>query len=184
MTENDRHLAVCQNQQYPCSSHQNSWVKMDVHLIKKGIFIGIDPQPSQVGAFQSSSRAFFSLLPGCGNSTELARFKTGKISSDKNGKFQGNPHGGLECLDIDGDITLLRMFRKFRNHWVFFFTSPRAELKHSEISSTPQNRNLFSKPLGGASQNCPRWRPKRCWGIYFQKSPVNIKLASYGWISQ
>ena len=27
----------------PCSSHQNSWVKMDVHPTKNGIFIGIDP---------------------------------------------------------------------------------------------------------------------------------------------
>ena len=26
-------------------SHQNSWVKMDVHPIKNGIFIGIDPYP-------------------------------------------------------------------------------------------------------------------------------------------
>lgn len=134
---------------------------------------------------QSSSRAFFSLLPGCHSfSSELAR--VGKLGKSLKiyGKFRGNPHGGLECLDIDGDITLHRMFRmfrylrlrmfgKFRNHWVFFFTSPRAELKHCEISSTPQDRNLFSKPLGGASRNCPRWRPKRCWGVYFQKSPVD-----------
>ena len=30
---------------YPCSSHQNSWVKMDVHPPKNGMKIGIDPYP-------------------------------------------------------------------------------------------------------------------------------------------
>ena len=39
-------MAVCQNQCYPCSSHQNSWVKMDVNPTKNGIFIGIDPYPN------------------------------------------------------------------------------------------------------------------------------------------
>ena len=32
-------------QQQPFCSPQNSWVKMDVHPIKNGIFIGIDPYP-------------------------------------------------------------------------------------------------------------------------------------------
>jgi hypothetical protein len=27
-------------------SHQNSWVKMDVHPTKNGLFIGIDPYPN------------------------------------------------------------------------------------------------------------------------------------------
>ena len=30
---------------YPCSSHENSWVNMDVHHPKNCIFIGIDPYP-------------------------------------------------------------------------------------------------------------------------------------------
>ena len=34
---------------YPCS-HQNSWVKMDVHPTKNGIFIGIDPYPYGCGS--------------------------------------------------------------------------------------------------------------------------------------
>ena len=33
----------CVKTLYPFCSHQNSWVKMDVHPPKNGIFIGIDP---------------------------------------------------------------------------------------------------------------------------------------------
>ena len=33
----------CVKTLYPCSSHQNSWVKMNVHPIKNGTIIGIDP---------------------------------------------------------------------------------------------------------------------------------------------
>ena len=35
----------------PCSSHQNSWVKMDVHPTKNGIKIGIDPYPHDFTIF-------------------------------------------------------------------------------------------------------------------------------------
>ena len=39
------HMGMGQNPGTPCSSHQNSWVKMDVHPTKNCIFIGIDPYP-------------------------------------------------------------------------------------------------------------------------------------------
>ena len=39
------HIGQCVKTLYPFCSHQNSWVKMDVHPPKNGIFIGIDPYP-------------------------------------------------------------------------------------------------------------------------------------------
>ena len=36
---------VCQKPCTTCSSHQNSWVKMDVNNPTKNVSIGIDPYP-------------------------------------------------------------------------------------------------------------------------------------------
>ena len=36
---------VCQNLENPCSSHQNSWVKMDVNIPLKMVLTGIDTYP-------------------------------------------------------------------------------------------------------------------------------------------
>ena len=108
---------------------------------------------------QSSSRAFFSLLPGCHSfSSELAR--VGKLGKSLKiyGKFRGNPHGGLECLDIDGDITLHRMFRmfrylrlrmfgKFRNHWVFFSQALELSWSIAKSPQLPKTETFFQSHL-------------------------------------
>ena len=152
---------------------------------------------------QSSSRAFFSLLPGCHSfSSELAR--VGKLGKSLKiyGKFRGNPHGGLECLDIDGDITLHRMFRmfrylrlrmfgKFRNHWVFFHKpSSWAEALRNLLNS-PRPKPFF-KATWWSLQKLPKMETQTLLGSLFPKitcwqldrSPIWMCCVSQWWYSQ
>ena len=86
-------MAVCQNLVPLFCSHQNSWVKMDVHSPKNDIFIGIDPYPYSLPQcpWLCTSWSHWAPVREIGNSTWPP---TAAAPGGKRPKFHGKPRWG------------------------------------------------------------------------------------------